>query len=253
MDITLYGSISTPAIGIVGTWDPFVAEHGALVGSLCDAAHTRGLAAVVFMLDPAPPSHLCGPAKWPVYHDAATRLQLLEATAVDAVACIHFSADDLASGAAEFFDVVATRIELAELWLKYRQSLGSGGRGSVWAIRDACIRRHIKIRYLPRPTHADVGAAARRCLTAGTVQPAAELVGCPPIMHRPGSEQLQLAWHPGRYEAVVLPSPVTNRASLGSVVVDLEPHTNGMTTLRWPDPDAEYLSFVRGPNDQRCH
>jgi hypothetical protein len=254
MALTLNEQIASPAVAILGTWDPFLEVHERLLRGLCSYAREQRLASVGIMLDPPPPVFVHGAAKWPVYSDAATRVKLLRESGLDAVAHIAFSAADLERTAADFFDLVCARVPIAEFWLRAQQTIGSGPAGNALAILVQCKRRTIRLRRLPPSDAGAESALVRQHLLTGELREAARIVGRPPTVTRPCAGAVRLAWPGGRYQALASrepngrSGPGGGRASM-PIEVTLVARENGLSTLAWPDPAIEALAFVAGPSE----
>ena len=247
MELTLYGRVTGPSVATVGTWDPFTRTHDELLASLSEHARARGLGTIAVMLDP-PPSALLH-ARWVLYDDARTRVDLL-LERVDGVVCVAFCQADLKAGAKELIEILSRELTLAELWIGPKQTLGSGARGSGLAIVLAARDHGIKVRRIPQRSVDGGPALARQELARGAVENATRRVGRPPTRTRPASEAaVRLAWRPGRYRAQAWTSSGSEASEGGSIDLDLVAGGDGMSSFDWPSPSIEQLVFTRGPGD----
>lgn len=254
MLLTIHGHCTRPAVVTMGTWDPFLRPSADFLRILVSYAHRRDRDAIPVVLDPTPAAIVNGRATWPYYQDVASRVAMLRACGADAVAVIGFARPDLDVGACELFDLLATEMTLAEFWLRNKQSVGSGAKGSATVVRTQCEARGITLRFMKRFMF-DLGVDTRRCLQAGSVAQAAAVAGAYPTLRRPDDGVAETAWRPGRYRAVPLdaldafPEPIDAAARAGALPVELVPTADGMAAFRWPDAAVPFLRFVEGPAD----
>ncbi len=248
MFMTTYGRCARPALATLSTWDPFLKESADFVKVFVSYAHKRDMAACALLVDPTPAAVVKGESTWPYFQDVATRVHLLRALGVDAVGVIGFAADDLAAGAQEFFDLVTQEWELAEFWLRNRQSLGSGAKGSATAVRSACAENGWKLRYVKRFI-PDVGVVTRASLAAGSVKRATVVARTLPTFRRPASGVVRLAWQPGEYQAVAATEPDLTIAGGEQISLMIRGTDDGVGRFEWPDASIEYLRFTAGPAD----
>jgi len=252
MRATLDGRPAAPAVAVVGTWDPFFSDHQELCRTLVRDAHARGLAAAAILLHPSPTrfiGSMFGADELPVYDDVQARIWRMRRCGLDAVVTVRLSGRDIDLGAAEFFDVVTGALEIDELWLGARQSLGRGPAGSQQTIAEQAQRHAIRLRILPDPPE-DIRVSRRsveRLLVSGQIAEAIHQVGHPPIWRRPRSGRLRLAWQPGSYEAAPLNDPGAPY-SAARLRVTLAAD-KAVSVLDWPETRAKYLAFVSGPSD----
>jgi hypothetical protein len=249
MKLTPFGHCSRTAVTTLSTWDPFLKESAAFVKLLAAYAHRHDQDAAALLIDPTPAAVVKGEAQWPYFQDVATRVDLLLECGVDAVGVISFTADDLAAGAHEFFEVITDRWALSEFWLRTHQSLGSGPKGSAAAVRTECVERSVKLRHVKRFI-ADVGIVTRASLAEGSVARASHAARALPTFRRPATGQVRMAWQPGVYFAVAAQRPEFGLAHDAAFPVMLTASTDGVSELQWPDPAIEYLRFTSGPADQ---
>ena len=249
MQMQMHGLVDGPVVAVLSTWDPFLGSHARLLDRLQAHAGASGLQAVAVLLDPAPALLLNGAQRWPVYHDAATRVCFLQSSGIGAVARINFVAADLGDTAAGFFALLRRQMTIAEFWLRDGQTIGSGPRGNATAIHVDCLRHKARLERLPADDTQLQCSLARQQLAAGAVARAATGVGRPPIVSRPRSRQASVAWREGRYLAQALASPLDVPSQRGTLSVRLTKRSDGMCHFAWPDPQVEYLTFLAGPGD----
>ncbi|MEO5816985.1 MAG: hypothetical protein ABIT20_17080 [Gemmatimonadaceae bacterium] len=246
--MTTHGRCTRPALATLSTWDPFLKESADFVKVFATYAHRRDMAAAALLVDPTPAAVVKGESTWPYFQDVATRVELLHACGVDAVGVISFAEDDLAAGAQEFFELVTREWELAEFWLRNRQSLGSGAKGSATAVRSQCAEHGWKLRYVKRFI-PDVGVVTRASLAAGSVKRATVIARTLPTFRRPASGVVRLAWQPGEYQAVAATEPDLSMPNGEQISIMIRGTDDGVGRLEWPDPSIEYLRFTAGPAD----
>jgi len=248
MRATVHGSADHPAIAMLSTFDPCLDGYAAGVRQLVEVASRRGMTPVAVLLDPPPAVFLNAPGTWPVYSDVVQRVAWLRALGATVVA-VHFDATDLAFAAPDFFDMLAPHVDLREFWLKYRQTVGSGPRGSGVGTRLEAARRGIKVVGLPADALGAEAAAVRRLLHAGAPGKAARIVGRGAVLVRPEQARMRLAWGAGRYEFAICGSATPSLPLRGPVTLDLHPAVGGGVEVQWPDPHVRYLLALRGPGD----
>jgi len=246
--VTSYGRVTQPVVAVVGLWDPLLADHRDLFQQLCAHARERALAASVVVIDPDPVKLLHGAAQVPVYDDLATRLELLRACRLDAILRLRFAKKDLVAGAAEFFTALQGPVQLQELWLGARQTLGSGASGSFQTILDCAAQHHTQITRLPDVALKAAGRTIRGLLLSGRVAEARALVGRPPGRRRPRGARLRFAWPAGTYQVAPLSAPTAPLAG-PPFTLQLEPDAAGLCRATWPDRRIKYLVFLSGPGD----
>lgn len=249
MKATLSGQITTPAVTIVGVWDPFLAAHRQLFEEVSAYARQHGLASLAVVLNPNPVTFIYGPAEAPVYDDIHTRVQLMHCCGFDGILQIRFTKNDLNAAPGDFFDLIqASGITIKELWLGARQLLGRGPESSMEALQALCERREIQLRRLP---HAQLETeTVRGHLGAGRLVEATRLVGRPPLRSRPRSGTCRLAWSPGIYRAMPLDTPQRQCESGNCIDVTLSAARDGLPAFSWPDRTIPYLAFIAGPGDR---
>jgi FAD synthetase len=242
----LHGNVASPAVAVIGVWDPFGSAHRQLFEQLGRRARETGLSSLAIMLDPHPASFREGASKWPVYDDVAARVRLILDCGTDGVLLVRFARKDADAGAAALFGLALSKVELAEIWLGFSQTLGRGPAGSRDAITALARQERIRVEVL-RPANI-LDRDVRSLLEAGRIAEAGHAVGRPPVWRRPRSGRLGLAWKPGRYAAVPLSAP-NGRPEGRARRVQLRPAEKGMAALAWPDGEIVYLAFVAGPAD----
>jgi FAD synthase len=251
MRATLRGSISRPAIVVVGVWDPFMPFHRTLLTGLHDAATATARSSVTVLIDPQPGSrspavHQYAAGGWPVYDSVPVRTQLIRDVGVDAVLYVRFGAADFKVTAAQFLDALRSYADIDELWLGELQMLGPGPSGGQRAIAEYTRTHGITLTVLPRSPLSTYDV--RYLLARGQIQKAVDQVTRPPTWDSPRADALRLAWRPGQYRAVAFLRP-GSRYEGRELELELTAHTSGPATLVWPDRRIKYLGFVRGPAD----
>jgi FAD synthase len=206
-DMEIHGTLCRPAILMVGTWDPFLPYHEALLHHMSDHARTNGYDAAVVMLDPPPAKFLPGKWCWPYFDDVAVRVARLQGCGVSVIHA-QFEREHLLLGAAEIFDALLTVTAIAEVWIGARQSLGRGHSGDYQKIESLGNQYGFKVTRLPAlDTTHDQCFQARTFLLEGKVESARAIVGHAPTFARPvRAEPITLAWPAGAYQVVSLPS-----------------------------------------------
>jgi FAD synthase len=248
LEAVLEGGDACRIVAAVGVWDPLLPAHEDLFRQLRSHAQQHGLAAAAIVLDPDPVRFLWGAAEVPVYNDIQTRVRLLLSSDLDRVVMVRFRRRDLFSGADDLFSAVLGCVQLEELWLGARQTLGRGDGNSFEAIVELGrpLGVVVKRRAFARLETQDV----RELLAAGRLREAAQAVGRPPIRSRPRSGRLRLAWRPGLYQAAQL-AGLEAEAGAKPIRVRLAADGNRLPKLEWPDPAIRRLAFVAGPGDRR--
>jgi hypothetical protein len=250
MKVRLQGHVPGPAAALVGVWDPLLPGHLDLLEQLRDAAADQQLTPLVVLLDPDPGVIRFGAARWPSYFDLPTRIQLIEQSGC-AVAIASFTGRGLRSSAAEFFRALRTRVRIEELWLGAHQPLGPGASGSSETVARLADRSHLRIVRLPENDHQASAAMVRRLVSTGQIRAATQRIGRPPMLTRPTSGWIKLAWPSGQYRALAL-----NGLGLATGARELEltltTQPDGRAGVEWPDTSATHLAFVAGPADREA-
>ena len=238
---------SRPALAVLGTWEPFLPEHEALLNAMQERAARLGLQPVVILMDPPPQVYVRRPEGrgWPIYEDVQTRIDCIRKCGIPTIMRIDFRAEDLAGTCREFFDLVCAEIEVGEFWRRKDQSIGSGVKGDGMAILRACLQR--KIRLHRAPVDGDGRKAAfvvRSHLQRGRVLDAVKLVGRFPSAIKPKDGVLRRAWCPGRYFVAS-----SEKFDEEAIPVELAESRGGGPLCSWPKVEGEKLYFVAGPSD----
>jgi hypothetical protein len=250
MEATLHGPADAPGIALLSTWDPYLPGYDLGLQRLVASAVDRQLTPVAVLLDPPPAVFINAPGEWPVFSDAQARIAWLRARGASVVS-VTFTRDDLAFAADEFFDLVTSLVPLQEFWLKHRQTVGSGPRGSGVGTRLSAVRRGIRVVSLPPD---DLGADAfsvRQLLRAGAVGKAADLVGRAPVFARPRTGRVRMAWLEGTYQMSPCGSARPQRPLRTPLDVECQRAGDGEVEWQWPDARIPYLTVLWGPGDEQ--
>lgn len=235
-----------PILAAIGVWDPFMQAHADLFHRLRASAEEQGLAPYALVLDPHPATFVNGRAGWPAFDDLAMRRPLIEATGVS-VAVIRFEHQDLAAGVRDLLDLVAEWATLQELWVGAGQSLGSGEAGSFATTGRVTEERNIKLHRLPAPTRGELGAGARKWLSAGRVSDAAAVAGRLPVRSRAEPARVTTFWKEGVYRAMTVRGGLLDEAP---VSITMEGPGDAPVAFDWPDSQVDRLIFLSGPGDE---
>ena len=252
MEAQLFGNVDKPAVIVVSTWDPLLPVTRGFVQELAEYARAHGESAVAVVLDPAPQRYLRGAANWPVYTSLDARLQFLLAEGLDGVVRIDFQEDDLLRGVYDLLDLVRTRIAIAEIWMRPHQTFGRDSRGSAMAIAIYAKKHGLVWKRPAMPETKVLATTVQQHLRRGEIAAAQAIVGLPPMLSRPESDELELAWRPGSY--VVTPSLFGDSdGTSDQIVVELRKEADGLSYMRWPAPWIEHLTVLSGPGDAAVH
>lgn len=247
MRAAVHGRITRPAAVVVGAWDPFVGAHRALFDQLAEQARAQSLDPVAIVLDPSPVLFLHGRSEYPVYDDIHSRLRLMLGSSLEGVVRVLFTRRDVDGTAAELLDAVFDAgVEIRELWLGERQSLGPGPSGTPRAIRALGKRHGFSVVHLPSARFPKT--SVRELLREGRLVEARAAVGHPPLRSRPRGSSVSVAWRTGPYRAVPVTAPDGRRAG-EPLMLDLIPGRGRMATFEWPGREVHYLAFLSGPGD----
>jgi hypothetical protein len=246
-------TVRTPAVAVVGTWDPVVDAHRELFQRLASRGKRIKCVPVVIVLFPPPTRFLNPDGLCLEYTDIKSRVALIQECARVKVLAIRFQRQDLDSSCRSFFDLVRTRVSLRELWLGATQSLGRGPQGSGPAISALARKRNIVLRRMDVCHRSHVGRKALALLEEGKVSDAIKCAGHAPIWGRPRSGVLRLDWPPGKYLAVPVAQPLFKASPDGMISLRLSPGGSGRRQrLEWPGPDVAWLAFLAGPADRKA-
>jgi len=242
--------VRTPALAVIGTWDPLLPVHKELFQKLARKGAKTGLTPVVVILFPSPVRLLNrDPDICLEYTDLRARVALIRECAAVKILTVRMTREDLDASTRSFFDLIGSHIALRELWLGANQSLGRCKQGSDGAIAALARKRKISLRRLEVCKGSKAGGMALRFLQVGKVRDAIKCAGNAPTWRRPRSGVLRLNWRPGNYIALPISRPSLDTVStLAPILVKIMPARSG-GTLEWPAPDVEWLSFVAGPAD----
>src|ERR1700722_14504844 len=220
--------VRTPALAVIGTWDPLLPVHKDLFQKLARKGAKTGLTPVVIILFPSPVRLLNrDPDICLEYTDLRARVALIRECSAVKILTVRMTREDLDASTRSFFDLIGSHIALRELWLGANQSLGR---------LEVC-------------KGSKAGGMALRFLQVGKVRDAIKCAGNAPTWRRPRSGVLRLNWRPGNYIALPISRPSLDTVStLAPILVKIMPARSG-ATLEWPAPDVEWLSFVAGPAD----
>jgi FAD synthase len=108
-------TVRTPAVAVVGTWDPVVDAHRELFQRLASRGKRIKCVPVVIVLFPPPTRFLNPDGLCLEYTDIKSRVALIQECARVKVLAIRFQRQDLDSSCRAFFDLVRTRVSLREL------------------------------------------------------------------------------------------------------------------------------------------
>jgi FAD synthase len=238
------------AVAVVGEWDPLTPTHRQLFQQLKKYAMKINRLSVVIMLDPPPPSFIPeSPLEWPVYHHVDVRRILIEDSGVDGTLIVQFEAQDLDTPVRDFFEMICEKMELDELLLGARQTLGRGRESSNAVVEEVALQAQVKLTRLP-PTSGDVlGRQARNFVRGGHLKEAVRIIGQAPVWARPPSGELRLSWPSGAYVVEGRRSPI-DASSIREMEVSLSATARGCSSMEWPDPAIDWLAFIAGPSDK---
>lgn len=248
MRLIVHGAVPTPAVAVLGTWDPLLATHAELLTQLVAHARATGATPMALMLDPPPQVLIRGAHKLPLFDDAPTRIAQLQRY-VAAVGQVMFEPGDTSRGADEFLAMVGSAVPLGEFWLRPEQTIGPGAGGGLAAIIVSTRRRGVRLTRVRAPSSREGSAQVRAALAAGSPAAAAHVVGRWPGLRRPADGRTRMAWAPGRYRFVRGADAWTPADPDAAETLDLRATDDGMAELRWPDPALDALQMVWGPGD----
>jgi FAD synthase len=253
MKAKLYGNIDKPVVAVIGSWDPLLTPHQQLFDQLSRYASTALNQSLVILIDPPPALFLNDSSNWQIYDDVKTRIALQGFYGVNGTLLINFERDDIDKSAATFLGYVQEYVQLSELWIGARQSLGPGPEGAFQAIERWTQNQGISMKLLTKVSFANSSLAGlcrevRQLLKIGRLAEAAKIVGRPPIWIRPESGKVTLSWHSGDY--IAMPIDELGRLSYGSpICINLVAEDRGCSSFEWPDFKVKCLAFISGPAD----
>jgi len=256
METQLFGNVDEPAVVVVSTWDPLLPAARGFLRQVVEYARAHGRNAVAVVLDPAPQRYLRGAANWAVYTSFHARVPYLLAEGLDGVLRVDFQQDDLTLGVYDLLDAVRTRIVIAEIWMRPRQTFGPDARGSAMAIAIYAKKHKIAWKRPATPDTRVLATTVQQHLLRGEIAAAQAIVGFPPIWSRPESEDFEVSWRPGHY--VVTPgvpgdSGVDSVGYSDRIAVELREDADGLSYVRWPAREIEQLTVLSGPGDAALH
>jgi len=173
--------VKAKAVGTVGVFDGYHRGHAAVVRRAVEAAHERGVCAVVFTFDPHPKAVLRAEGAPPVLTPVPRKLELLRRAGAETIHVLPFDRE-MASLSPEVFleREIHRRCRLVGLVVGHDFALGRDRTGSVDRLRAIGAARDFFVEQVP-PLVVDgspvSSSRVREAIGAGEVEGAATLLG----------------------------------------------------------------------------
>lgn len=189
MRITLDRLPRSAVICAIGVWDPVLECNRKLFRQLAKTSRSEHYTSVIVTLDPPPAMFNHGRKEWATFDNLAARLSFQRNEGIDTTIVARISHRETKLGARWFFDVLSNYVDIAQIWLGARQSLGPDHEGSSAAILEYASRRKIRVVRLPNRFTRNVSGRGREWLRIGSVCRARKMSGVnlcgesPPILN----------------------------------------------------------------------
>ncbi len=250
MEAKIYGSLTRPAVLIVGTWDPFVENYFLLLEHLNQYCQSAGFDALPILLEPSP-QHLLHNAVLPIYDSPAMRLAQLRSKVKGAVGVFSMAESELGDGVEDFMEVFfKQQVKIAELWLYEGQTMGRGGKSNIAILTETCAEIGIKVKTIPGVLNfKGVAPEAKPLLGSGRVEEATKMVGHVPLWQKgdDANENMPIGWKSGLYEycpVKMLPDMgVELTGQPGKLTIYL--NNNGATAFDWPCQGQDVIAITK--------
>ncbi len=173
--------LARPSHVTVGAFDGIHRGHQHLIGSMTEAAHEAGRAAVVVTFDPHP-GVVLGRSPVASLSTLDERAVLLERLGVDLLAILRFTPEVAGTPAARFVAAMQRYLGLTELWVGHDFALGHRREGNVTRLREMGEEMGFAVRVVEpfllrgKPVSS---TRIRAALTAGDIDEANECLGRP--------------------------------------------------------------------------
>jgi len=249
MKAEIFGTLTRPAVMIVGTWDALVPGYYELIGYINNYCSEAGYDPLLVLLEPSP-VHLLHGKTLPIYDCWETRLRQLQAVCPGAVAVFSMAESELADGVEDFLKVFFDQnVKVAELWLYDGQTMGRGGKSNHQSILKSCKEVNVEVKIIPE--HLDsktLSHKTRAMLAEGFVSEAAEIVRhMPTWQKRAEGEPIPIGWKAGNYKYYPARLIVGPTAYLIDEPATLSIYATekGDTVFDWPNPSFEFIVFSK--------
>lgn len=246
MEAKIYGSLTRPALIIIGTWDPFLSDFFTLLDQVNEYCKSNNLETLLVLLEPDP-AHLIHNKVLPIYDCWETRIRFLRAKCIGAVCKFSIKELELRDGVEE---IMATffkqQIKVAELWLYEGQALGRGGKSTGPALTKSCTALGIAVKIMSRELKV-IANNAKMLLAESCIEEASSIVGHPPLWQTDNTTKIHIpiGWQTGLYEY----RPATLSECLevqfcGSAnSLEVYPKIN-KSVFNWPDAQNKMIAIL---------
>ncbi len=245
MECTVYGVISKPVVVLVGGWDPLIPDYHSLIKTANKYCASANYDLLLVMLDPLPSNFLFNRVS-PIYDCVNIRIKLMQHICSGAVCKVTMNKTITDAGVQYFLPTLHKKFNIAELWLKARQTLGSGPENSIRDIQRLCQKLSIKFKTMPFDnllyTKAETVVSHLR---NGQIVQASTLVKRMPLWERNGNEQIAVGWQTGRYEycAVNLSRECEVLFENKYGALDIFHNIHGHAVFKWPDNNIDLIAI----------
>ncbi len=178
-----------PSAVTVGVFDGVHLGHRHLIAELRKRAASRGLASTVVTLHPAPVQVLRPAVRIAYLTSLEERVELLQATGVDAVAPLTFTSEVAELSAFDFVEMLHATLGMRFMLMGPDNAFGRGREGTPARVSEIGDELGFEVDVLQQPLAGGDGrvsaTAIRRALAAGDVDLARQLLGRPVALRGP--------------------------------------------------------------------
>jgi FAD synthase len=142
-------NLNSNIIAVLGSWDPLLPRHKALIKRLLAYSKKHGLNPYVILVYPNPVIFIHGKI-FKDYFDLPARIELLKYSGINNVLVLDIDRGDLQAGAEGVFNELFKdgSITLKELWAGENQYFGNGEKGAPPLVAQECFKRGVKLKRL---------------------------------------------------------------------------------------------------------
>lgn len=172
----------TPAVLTIGSFDGVHLGHQALIGSVVESAHSRGVAAVALTFEPSPREVLRPDQPLAYLTRLPQKLELLAQTGLDETVVVPFTQELSRIEAPDFIAWLRRYLPFVEMWEGAGFALGHGRTGNTDVLARLGEEVGYKLHIAPlMEMGGDVVSSTRvrEAVAAGDVEKAARLLARP--------------------------------------------------------------------------
>jgi riboflavin kinase/FMN adenylyltransferase len=194
----------------IGKFDGLHVGHQALLATIRERAHAKGVLSGVVTFDPHPATVLHPTGAPLLLTNNEEKARLLEVWGIDLLVLLPFNKETMQTRAADYLEYLVSGLRPRELWLGQDFALGYKREGDIRFIRAWAEPRGIEIHSIPlveRDGELVTATRVRHLLKEGDVQRAAQLLGRAPTVRGVVQQGDQRGRMIGFPTANVIPAP----------------------------------------------